>query len=71
MLPSRTHAPLLHFFLPAEPEDLRPCAPAIATQVGVIGIEHGKISALLVFENARLGVHVNFKAFDGDPDDRA
>src|SRR5690242_19271157 len=45
---------LLHIFLAAEPENFGRLG-SVPPGCGVIGVQHGKIAGLLVFENARFG----------------
>src|ERR1700733_306450 len=64
---------LLHFFLPAEPENLRSCPRGDCYAGWVIGIEHGEVTgllilvalliftALLILEDARLCIHIDFE----------
>ena len=55
----RTKAPLLDFFLAAEPEQLRACATRPSSARGwIVSVQNGEIVRLLVFENARFGVDV-------------
>ena len=59
--PSRTYAPLLYFFLAAEPEDLRPGSAGQSRAGGIVGIQHREIFRLLVLEDARLGVRIGLE----------
>ena len=53
---------LLHFFLPAEPEHLRARPRSQGHAGGIVGIEHGEVGSLLIFEDARLCVHIDFES---------
>jgi len=52
---------LLHFFLPAEPKDLRARSRSHGCAGGVVGVEHGEVAALLIFKYARFRVHIGFE----------
>ena len=52
---------LLHFFLSAEPENLRPGAAGQFHAGGIVGVQDGKIVGLLILEDAGLGVSIGSK----------
>ena len=53
---------LLHLFLAAEPEDLRPRPAGQSGAGGIVGIQDREILRLLILKDARLGVGVGLES---------